>query len=295
MLETLLHSPIDTSTMSQDTDDGHVDPSVEEVLNSQMFKLPGVTRRTSFVQEVQVTETPPGQVAKVDEVNPVVIEETWPIVVDGEGVDVVAGEATEPVVLEENTMQAGKSCIKGHEMDELVPTQLSFVIEEVLPTLMRVVFFLPWCVLVGATIVLVPQQLELVAFSPGYTPPQRGIHRFAYWAEYGSQFVVIFLGAATLSSWWCPIEVGMVLFGAVLALFVGSWGDFEVDVGKPLGDDDRQSVWVILRYGGSLRIKRNGEDGFVVDPDGNAEEDEDEEEETYVSAPEEEGGDRDGC
>src|ERR1700722_9747782 len=58
-------------------------------------------------------------------------------------------------------------------------------IREAVMALTLVLCFLPWCIAVGACIVLSPKHLDLVAFHTGYhnlNEIPRGIRRFAHWA-----------------------------------------------------------------------------------------------------------------
>jgi hypothetical protein len=109
----------------------------------------------------------------------------------------------------------------------------------------RVLFFLPWCIAVGACIVVVPSWLDFVAFGTGYTSPRDGAHRLAYWAECAMPHVAIFCAVMVSLLWW-NIPLGCVLAAGVLALFVQAWRDFEVDENIPLGDDDRQTIYFLL-------------------------------------------------
>ncbi|KAK7455805.1 hypothetical protein VKT23_010838 [Stygiomarasmius scandens] len=80
----------------------------------------------------------------------------------------------------------------------------------------KVIGFLPWCVLVGAAILLPPRHLEVVAFSPGY-----------------------------VSSPWYPsiCVLGRLRSGP----YHDPLGLSRVDGSISLGDDDRQSIYMALR------------------------------------------------
>ncbi|KAH9921640.1 uncharacterized protein B0H18DRAFT_1020610, partial [Fomitopsis serialis] len=92
----------------------------------------------------------------------------------------------------------------------------------VLSVTIKILFFLPWCVAVGGAILLSPQHLELVAFRTGYVSHERGPHRSAL-GRYGTWAVA-----------------------AMLARGVYVWHDFRVDLTVPLGEDDRQSLYLAL-------------------------------------------------
>ncbi|EPS96066.1 hypothetical protein FOMPIDRAFT_1025542 [Fomitopsis schrenkii] len=109
----------------------------------------------------------------------------------------------------------------------------------------RVLFFLPWCVAVGGAILLSPYHLDLVAFKTGYLSYERGPHRFGYWAQCAHQHVVIFLAFLAVCAWW-NMRYGTWAVAAVLAGTVYAWHDFKVDLTVPLGDDQRQSLYLAL-------------------------------------------------
>lgn len=135
------------------------------------------------------------------------------------------------------------------EDDNLLEELSMPTLQMLVSTILRVVFFLPWCVAVGGTIVLFPSHLEHVAFGPGYVESRRGIRRFAHWADTSKEFVGIFLGLVACIGWVAP-SFGLLLFGGIVAQFVHAWQDFVVDRAIPLGEDDRQSIYlVIMDYG----------------------------------------------
>ncbi|KAH9924945.1 hypothetical protein B0H21DRAFT_712418 [Amylocystis lapponica] len=108
---------------------------------------------------------------------------------------------------------------------------------------LRVICFLPWCAAVGGAILLSPQHLEGVAFGPGYIASPRGTARFAHWAEFAVHHVCIFLASLVAILCWNTVHGALVL-GATLARFAWVWCDFRVKDGIPLGEDDRQSVYL---------------------------------------------------
>ena len=148
----------------------------------------------------------------------------------------------------------------------LVSLQLSSLVKLLLPLLFRILFFLPWCVAVGGTIVMFPQHLEFITFGPGYLKSPKGIHRFAHWADMGMQHVWIFLGFLA-SVWWIYPMVGWMFIGGVVAQTANAWQDFEVDRNVPLGEDDRQTMYLVAtQYGmpDELMEIRKMEGGYVV-------------------------------
>lgn len=106
----------------------------------------------------------------------------------------------------------------------------------------RIAFFLPWCITVGAVILLSPSSLDNVAVSPGYVDAMDSIHRFAYWAEYGYPHVMSFLAFLMLQAWLFP-TLGYMVLGGVLAQFVYTWHSFLPDYSIPLGSDEFQMVY----------------------------------------------------
>ncbi|RDB18197.1 hypothetical protein Hypma_000507 [Hypsizygus marmoreus] len=133
-------------------------------------------------------------------------------------------------------------------------------------TVLRTFLFLPWCVAVGGAIVLFPTHLELVAFRPGYISTPRGIRRFSFWAESGLELVAIFF-AFLASVWWIYPTFGLLALGGVVAQCMYAWQGFEVDRSLPLGDDDRQSLYLVAKVYGLgdtlLDIKKTG-DSYMI-------------------------------
>ena len=108
----------------------------------------------------------------------------------------------------------------------------------------HVILFLPWCVAAGATLLLFPYHLELVIFETGYLEPCKGIYRFAHFAECGMQYSMTFLASLVLFIYEYP-NLGMVITGGLLAQFFHAWQDFQVDRNIPLGNDDRQMIYIL--------------------------------------------------
>ncbi|KAF5389755.1 hypothetical protein D9757_006025 [Collybiopsis confluens] len=147
--------------------------------------------------------------------------------------------------------------------------------------LFKFVCFIPWCALVGATILLSPTNIEKVAFSPGLSiglgnyrlrldyisPPEKGLRRFAHWAEVAVPHVMIFLGLFGCGLYYLArMDLGLGISVAIGAMTCGqmvlAWQDFYFGLGGPddpqrrrgssssslpLGQDDRESVWMVMR------------------------------------------------
>lgn len=160
------------------------------------------------------------------------------------------------------------------EDDELDDTEVALKaflqnlsVQTILPVLLRVVFFLPWCVLVGGAIVMFPRNLELVVFRPGYVKSPRGVHRFKHFADTGVQHVWIFFGFVASVLWLFP-TTGWLLVSHVVSLAIYEWHNFRVDRSIPLGEDDRQTVYLVVTAYGIpdefMDIRRVG-DGYVIE------------------------------
>lgn len=129
-------------------------------------------------------------------------------------------------------------------MEDVRPLLSHLTVDICLSFAARMLFFLPWCVGVGAAIVLSPDHLHEVAFGYGYIEPPAGIRRFAHWAEYGWQHVAIFLGLLLCMVWASP-STGLLVCLGLLALSRYTWSSFVVDPTKPLGQDDRQTIYLL--------------------------------------------------
>jgi hypothetical protein len=80
------------------------------------------------------------------------------------------------------------------------------------------------------------------------------------------QHVWIFLGFL-VSMWWTHPTIGWMLVGGVVAQTVNAWQDFEVDRSIPLGEDDRQTMYLVAtQYGvqDELMGIRKTDHGYVV-------------------------------
>ncbi|KAF9038345.1 hypothetical protein BDZ89DRAFT_1157192 [Hymenopellis radicata] len=128
----------------------------------------------------------------------------------------------------------------------------------------KALLFLPWYTLVGGVIVLFPQYLETVAFSTGYiSSPPRGIRRYAHWADCALAHVLLFLLVVVMIGTRTPI-VFPLLFGQATY----SWMDFRFDERVPLGMDDRQSLYVVVKeLVSDVQLRRSEGNFFVVGSD----------------------------
>lgn len=122
--------------------------------------------------------------------------------------------------------------------------------------------FLPWCIAVGGALILSPENLESLAFRSGYLPSVSGIRRYSHWAQYGYQHIVAFLTAVGAITWMFP-TIGVMAIGALLAQFCIAWHSFLFDRNIPLGEDDRQTVYILMTTtwfnDSSIGIKKVGD------------------------------------
>lgn len=136
----------------------------------------------------------------------------------------------------------------------------------------QVAFFLPWCIAVGGAILLFPHKLEGITFGTGYIASPKGIHRFAHWADCGMQHVLIFLTFLGLLVGYFP-TLGCLIVGGLVAQFMSAWRNFAVDYDAGLGEDDRQTIYVLAKQcwlstsDGVMDIRKaEAHDGFLISP-----------------------------
>ncbi|PFH45984.1 hypothetical protein AMATHDRAFT_121884, partial [Amanita thiersii Skay4041] len=135
-------------------------------------------------------------------------------------------------------------------------------------SIIKILLFVPWCITVGGTILMWPNQLEWIAFQTGYIDSPEGIHRFAHWAEIGHHYVMIFLAFLACLLWTLPPLARVTLVIGLLSRFAHVWHEFQVDWSLPLGLHDKQSIYLLATSGGCglserLSIQKT-EAGFVV-------------------------------
>ncbi|KAF8631758.1 hypothetical protein AX15_002214 [Amanita polypyramis BW_CC] len=147
----------------------------------------------------------------------------------------------------------------------------NFSSEDLITPVARVVCFIPWCIVVGGTMLLWPDQLEVIAFQAGYVDSMKGIRRFAHWADVGLYFVMIFFAFLATVLWFLPGVAGVTLAVCLCSRFVLVWHGCELDFSVPLGNDDRQSLYLVATMGerGLLdgRAIAKTDAGFMVVPE----------------------------
>ncbi|TFK50647.1 hypothetical protein OE88DRAFT_280058 [Heliocybe sulcata] len=113
---------------------------------------------------------------------------------------------------------------------------------------LKVVFFLPWCVLVGAAIMVCPALVPIIAFRTGYFRNRQSsrLHRLAYYVDSAAHHVLIFVAFLGFTGWYLP---GLrTLFVLVLALAtLHAWGSFLLGRRKSCEQDERVDLWASLR------------------------------------------------
>ncbi|KAF8055206.1 hypothetical protein FPV67DRAFT_1745460 [Lyophyllum atratum] len=157
--------------------------------------------------------------------------------------------------------------------DILSSTLSHFSYRNIVPTLLRVILFLPWCMLAGGAILLFTAHLETVIFGPGFTASPKGIRRFAFFADVASELVSIFVMSVVVF-WYMFPTAGLMVVGGVLAQAIYAWHGFELDRRVPLGEDDRQTVYLVwkqYRFADALMGMMSTEKGFFTAGAGNGE------------------------
>ncbi|KAG0701634.1 hypothetical protein DFH29DRAFT_548919 [Suillus ampliporus] len=112
--------------------------------------------------------------------------------------------------------------------------------------ILRVVLFVPWCAAVGGALLLFPENLELVVFRTGYLESPQGVRRFAHWADCAFHHTMIFL-ALVVALMWYKVAVGVPMACGLVSRFMYVWSGFKLDSSVPLGLDDRQSLYLLVK------------------------------------------------
>lgn len=115
---------------------------------------------------------------------------------------------------------------------------------------------------VGACILLAPSYISNVAFSHGlyFTTPPQGIQRLSHWSYCAWPHVATFLSCIFVLCRYAPY-LGVSIAVMVLTGAYAMWSDFKLDEKKPLGTDDRQSVFLAL----NMQKKQHTLDGHCVE------------------------------
>ena len=142
-----------------------------------------------------------------------------------------------------------------------------WTIQQLLHALILVFCFPFWTFAVGGCIFLHPTtHLDAITFSSGFVlPPPSDIARFGYWAENAISHMCTFLAGLCFLIWW-RLDLGLPVLVVVLCLFWKAWSHFELDKDVPLGEDDRQTIYLISMMhtlGDGYRFRAS--DGSFVD------------------------------
>jgi hypothetical protein len=110
--------------------------------------------------------------------------------------------------------------------------------------------FSPWTIqrlLHSFTLVLLcpTTHLDAITFTSGFVlPPPSDIARFGYWAENAIPHMCTFLAGLCFLIRW-RLGLGLSALAVVLCLFWRAWSHFELDKDVPLGEDDRQTIYLV--------------------------------------------------
>lgn len=159
--------------------------------------------------------------------------------------------------------------------------------------ILQAITFLPWCILVGASILLFPSSLSSFAFTQDLFPALsslfspygidlrisyqdqdqlgRPIRQFAYYVECAYAHLVIFLaflfgslyGLVQHLGYTVGLPMAIAVFSAIIGQVAFAWSDFEffsTEARLELGtnSDERKMVWMALLEGPSLEDKVMG-------------------------------------
>jgi len=164
-----------------------------------------------------------------------------------------------------------RSPILGSACDENSARPAPWTIQRLLHTFTLALCFPFWTFAVGGCIFLCPTtHLDVITFNSGFMlPPPSGIERFGYWAENAIPHMYTFLAGLCFLIWW-RLDLGFSALLVVLCLFWRAWSRFELDKDVPLGEDNRQTIYLISMVhtlGGGYRF-RNRDGSFVDLPPG---------------------------
>lgn len=155
----------------------------------------------------------------------------------------------------------------GSARDEDTMPPPPWTIQRLFHTFVLALCFPFWTFAVGGCIFLSPIiHLDAIAFGSGFVlSPPSDIARFGYWAENAIPHMCSFLAGLCFLIWW-RLDLGFSVLVIVLYLFWQAWSDFELNKDIPLGEDDRQTVYLVsmvhaLGDGHRFRVG----DGSVVD------------------------------
>ncbi|KAI0833653.1 hypothetical protein BC628DRAFT_39685 [Trametes gibbosa] len=124
--------------------------------------------------------------------------------------------------------------------------------DSLLANVAHVILFLPWCILIGGAILLVPSAAGTLAFNGGFMrgPPPRGLRRFAYWAENAYEHAFVFIACLALLLYR---DADPHRRAWTLAALVTRWAWVWLGYYPPpglharIGENDVESLWLIWK------------------------------------------------
>ncbi|KAK0488392.1 hypothetical protein EDD18DRAFT_1466316 [Armillaria luteobubalina] len=138
--------------------------------------------------------------------------------------------------------------------DEAVAPRFPDFSPNMLPSaLLIILLFPPWYVLVVATILLSPQHLKYAVFFSVYIASSQGVRRFAHRAEVDFPHVMIFFAFIRCIGTE-HLLLGITLGTLTIGQSIIAWHDFHYDSQIPVGDDDRQSLYLITVHPSLLQV-----------------------------------------
>ena len=169
------------------------------------------------------------------------------------------------------TLGYRQSPVPGSAEDRDTVQPVSQTVQQLSRVFILVLCFPFWTFAVGGCIFLCPvTYLDTVTFSSGFVPPPlSGIARFGYWAENAVPHMCTFLAGLCFLVWWKP-DLGLSVLAVVLCLSWRAWSRFELDKDVPLGEDDRQTIYLVStgRALGDGHQFRTGNGSFMELPSG---------------------------
>lgn len=170
-----------------------------------------------------------------------------------------------------STRPLSLACQQSHILDPAKdqgpPQPTIWIIQRLLNVFILVLCFPLWTLAVGGCILLSPTtHLDAIAFGSGFVPPPSSeTARFGYWAENAIPHLCTFLAGLCFLIWW-RLDLGFSVLVITLCLFWRAWSDFQLDEDVPLGEDDRQTIYLVSMVhtlGDGHRFKTS--DGSFVD------------------------------
>ncbi|KZT21753.1 hypothetical protein NEOLEDRAFT_727996 [Neolentinus lepideus HHB14362 ss-1] len=128
------------------------------------------------------------------------------------------------------------------------PNQRPFGIGEAVNLPLRVLFFLPWCILVGAAIMVCPAMVPVIAFRTGYFSDRMSscVHRLAYYIDSAAYHVFIFVAFLGFTGWYLP-DLRLLLILVLTLATLCAWGEFLLGRRGDRNEDELTAIWASLK------------------------------------------------